>query len=474
MVRTLRRVVALCGVIGSTALFMVGGAAADIENGNLPGGTAISVGIVSPADGAVFQLGDPVPINGTASVATGVTIQDTTVVFVIDRSGSMAADAGVDCDGVAGNETRLECVQAAVLAANTAAAAAGSAVDLVGIVAFSDTASQLYFGAPGAAVVPVVNGLTAFGGTCYSCGLDQATQMLNAPANTNSKNLIIFLSDGLNNTGADLKTYAPAPPFPAGTIVKAIAMGAGVSCASEDPTFLRGTMNNVAALGAAGSSCAETTNFADVAGLIAQAIGSTLTDVTLSIDGGPDVGPAIVPPLPLPGPAAVTFSYTALGLAAGTHTLTATAFGTDAVGAGSVTDIHTIFVNAPPVCTTVTPSLTELWPPNGKMKTITLSGATDPEGGTVTITITGVTQDEVVAGPGKKRSPDAATGPTSDSVQLRAERFGNLDGRVYQVSFTGTDPLGGTCTGAVTVSVPHDQSGAAAVDSGQLYNSFVP
>jgi hypothetical protein len=108
------------------------------------------------------------------------------------------------------------------------------------------------------------------------------------------------------------------------------------------------------------------------------------------------------------------------------------------------------------------------------MKTITLSGATDPEGGTVTIAITGVTQDEVVAGPGKKRAPDAATGPTSDSVQLRAERFGNLDGRVYQVSFTGTDPLGGTCTGAVTVSVPHDQSGAAAVDSGQLYNSFVP
>jgi hypothetical protein len=251
-------------------------------------------------------------------------------------------------------------------------------------------------------------------------------------------------------------------------------MGTGVSCASEDPNFLLGSLNNVAALGAAGSSCAETTDFSTVADLIAQAIGSTLTNITLSIDGGPPVALTIAPALPLAGPAAATFSYTALGLAAGPHTLTATAFGSDAVGSGSVTDVHTIFVNAPPVCTTVTPSLTELWPPNGKMKTITLSGATDPEGGTVTIAITGVTQDEVVAGPGKKRAPDAATGPTSDSVQLRAERFGNLDGRVYQVSFTGTDPLGGTCTGAVTVSVPHDQSGAAAVDSGQLYNSFVP
>jgi von Willebrand factor type A domain len=474
MVRTLRRAVVLCGVIGSAALFLVGGAAADVENGNLPGGTAISVEIVSPADGAVFQLGDPVPVNGKAEVAKGVAIQDTTVVFVIDRSGSMGADAGVDCDGVAGNETRLECVQAAVIAANNAAAAAGSAVDLVGIVAFDSTASQLYFGAPGAAVDPVVNGITLGGSTCYSCGLDQATAMLNAGANTNSKNLIIFLSDGFNNVGADLKTYAPPPPgFPAGTVVKGIAMGTGVSCANEDPFALLGSMDNVAALGAAGSSCAETTDFSAVADLIAEAIGSTLTNVTLLIDGNP-VSPTIVPPLPQPGPVSASFSYTALGLAAGPHTATATAFGTDALGAGSVTDVHTFFVNAPPDCTTVTPSLTELWPPNGKMTTITLSGATDPEGGTVTIAITGVTQDEVVAGPGKKRSPDAATGPTSDSVQLRAERFGNLDGRVYQISFTGTDPLGGTCTGAVTVSVPHDQSGAAAVDSGQLYNSFVP
>jgi hypothetical protein len=472
MVRTLRRTIALCGVVGAASFVLVGGAAADVENGNLPGGTAISIEIASPADGAVFQLGDPVPVSGTATVATGVAIQDTTVVFVIDRSGSMGADAGVDCNGVAGNETRLDCVKAAVIAANNAAAAAGSAVDLVGIVTFDSTASQLYFGAPGAAVDPVVNGITLGGNTCYSCGLDQATLMLNAGANTNSKNLIIFLSDGLNNVGADLKTYAPAPPFPAGTVDKAIAMGTGVSCANEDPVALLGSMNNVAALGAAGSSCAETTDFSDVADLIAEAIGSTLTNVTLLVDGTP-VAPTIVPALPLPGPAAATFSYTALGLAAGSHTLTATAFGTDALGAGSVTDIHTIFVNAPPVCTTVTPSLTELWPPNGKMKTITLSGATDPEGGTVTIAITGVTQDEVVAGPGNKRAPDAAAGPTSDKVKLRAERFGNLDGRVYQISFTGTDPLGGTCTGAVTVSVPHDQSGAAAVDSGQLYNSFV-
>ena len=147
----------------------------------------------------------------------------------------------------------------------------------------------------------------------------------------------------------------------------------------------------------------------------------------------------------------------ALGLSAGLHTITATAFGTDALGGGSVTDTHTIRINAPPNCATVSPSLAQLWPPNGKMVPITLSGATDPEGGAVTVTVTGVTQDEVVAGPGNQRSPDAAVGATSNSVALRAERFGGQDGRVYRIAFTGNDPLGGSCSGAVNVSVPHDR-----------------
>ena len=451
--RTFRNLIALCGAVGSAALVLVGGAAADLETGNLPGGTSISVAITAPSDGAVFQLGDAVPITGTASVGTGVTVKDTTVIFVVDRSGSMGLSAGVNCDGVAGDDTRLQCVQAAVRAANTAAAAAGSAVDLVGVVAFDSAASSLYFGPPGPAVLPAVNGLTPGSNTCYSCGLDAATQLLNGASNTNSKNLVVFLSDGANNEGADLKTYSPATPFPASTVIKAIAMGAGVSCATEDPFAQRGTMNNVAALGAAGSSCAETTNFTDVAGLIAEAIGSTLTNVTLAIDGNA-VSPTIAPALPQAGPASATFAYTALGLSAGLHTITATAFGTDALGGGSVTDTHTIRINAPPNCATVSPSLAQLWPPNGKMVPITLSGATDPEGGAVTITVTGVTQDEVVAGPGNQRSPDAAVGATSNSVALRAERFGGQDGRVYRIAFTGNDPLGGSCSGAVNVFRP--------------------
>ena len=61
-----------------------------------------------------------------------------------------------------------------------------------------------------------------------------------------------------------------------------------------------------------------------------------------------------------------------------------------------------------------------------------------------------------------------------DSVQLRSERDGggDGDGRVYRISFTGTDTHGADCTGTVNVGVPHDQRGAAAVDSGAVHDSF--
>ena len=124
--------------------------------------------------------------------------------------------------------------------------------------------------------------------------------------------------------------------------------------------------------------------------------------------------------------------------------------------------------NQPPVCTGVVASPSTLWPPNHGFVLVTLGGATDPDGDSLTITVTGVTQDE----PHGNKAPDAQTGPASDSVFLRAERLGSGDGRVYGVSFTVSDGHGGACSGGVLVSVPHDQSGAAAVDSGQTVNSF--
>ena len=66
----------------------------------------------------------------------------------------------------------------------------------------------------------------------------------------------------------------------------------------------------------------------------------------------------------------------------------------------------------------------------------------------------------------------AAAGPEA-TPSVRAERDGNGDGRVYHISFTATGSSG-SCTGSVTVGVPHDQGHGGPVDQGALYNSTLP
>jgi len=132
----------------------------------------------------------------------------------------------------------------------------------------------------------------------------------------------------------------------------------------------------------------------------------------------------------------------------------------------------TLTVNHNPICTALTAG-PQLWPPNHKLHLVTVSGATDPDGNPLTSTITSVTQDEPLNGLGDgDTSPDAFPGPASDKALIRAERSGTGDGRVYVLHVSVSDGLGGECTGTAAVSVPHDQSGRPAVDSGQAYTDF--
>jgi hypothetical protein len=91
----------------------------------------------------------------------------------------------------------------------------------------------------------------------------------------------------------------------------------------------------------------------------------------------------------------------------------------------------------------------------GKFRLVSLSGATDPDGDALTLTITSVTQDEPLNSLGDgDTSPDAKAGTQSNNIFLRAERNGRGDGRVYRVSFTGSDGKGGSGSGTVAVGVP--------------------
>lgn len=132
-----------------------------------------------------------------------------------------------------------------------------------------------------------------------------------------------------------------------------------------------------------------------------------------------------------------------------------------------------IRVNTAPDCSVATAG-GDIWPPNGKYVSRAISGLTDADGDTVAVSITGITQDEPVDAIGDgDTAPDAVIG-SGPNFEVRAERAGTGDGRVYRVSFTGDDGNGGTCSGTVLLGVPHDQSGPAAVDSGGIFNSLVP
>ena len=127
--------------------------------------------------------------------------------------------------------------------------------------------------------------------------------------------------------------------------------------------------------------------------------------------------------------------------------------------------------NQPPVCRAAQASPAVLWAPNHHLVPIAIMGVTDPDGDAVTITVTGVTQDEPVNGTGDgNTSPDAVIQAGAASV-----RAGSGNGRVYHIAFTADDGHGGTCTGAVTVGVPHSQKkGLTAIDDGQRYDSTIP
>lgn len=129
--------------------------------------------------------------------------------------------------------------------------------------------------------------------------------------------------------------------------------------------------------------------------------------------------------------------------------------------------------NQPPDCSTAAATPAILRGVSHRLQPVRVGGASDPDDDPVTITIGTVTQDEPLDGGGDgDTAPDAMRGDSADTVLLRAERDGRGDGRVYRVAFTARDPAGAACDGAVTVAVPHDADGDAAIDSGQVVGSF--
>ena len=121
-----------------------------------------------------------------------------------------------------------------------------------------------------------------------------------------------------------------------------------------------------------------------------------------------------------------------------------------------------------------TPSM---WPPNHKYQTFRVTdfvtGVTDSCNtslGVGSVVISQVTSDELENSGGDGNTlNDIVIAADCKSVQLRSERDGNGDGRVYTITFRVSDTSGNVATAIAMVSVPKSQGSGPAIDSGPHY-----
>ncbi len=139
-------------------------------------------------------------------------------------------------------------------------------------------------------------------------------------------------------------------------------------------------------------------------------------------------------------------------------------FTVTATGSANCSGTHdyTLLVkdNTPPTITDVGVDKPVLWPPNHKLVTVMVNyTATDDLTLSADITCSlSVTSNEPINGTG-----DGDTAPDwiildAHHLQLRAERAGNGNGRIYTITITCKDAAGNTSTRTVAVSVPHSQN----------------
>jgi hypothetical protein len=327
-------------------------------DGNLPGGTAISVAITSPAEDTVFPQG-PVTVDGTASIGVGVPVRDTALTYVVDVSGSTASS----CDGT---RSVLQCEIVAATTLNATAAAPSSVIGTVGAVMFGSNANtldvqpaggdQLLTG-PGTDqngngardVEEVLNSLsqgsvgvftpkTVGTGTFFPDAVTTTTTVTNAQSET--RKVVVFLSDGFSN--GDVRPAANA--VPANVDYFTFAVGANSACVGGD---INTSLQLIADI--TGGTCTHVPNPANLPSVLPGVIQSRLTNLTASVNGGaPAPITNVTPGLPQIGPASVNWTFTTGNLPSGRHEICATAHGVDGGGTGSVTDCTHVIINDPP------------------------------------------------------------------------------------------------------------------------------
>ena len=150
---------------------------------------------------------------------------------------------------------------------------------------------------------------------------------------------------------------------------------------------------------------------------------------------------------------------------------------TDAAGNSSSCSFTVTVKDITPPVITLNGNTITLWSPDHKYATVKVtdlvasaSDLCDPSVNINSVVIASVSSDEPNnSGGDGNTTNDIVVAPGCKSVQLRAERMGNSNGRFYTITFKVTDSSGNSTTVTAQVTVPHSQNGAAAVDDGPLY-----
>ena len=125
---------------------------------------------------------------------------------------------------------------------------------------------------------------------------------------------------------------------------------------------------------------------------------------------------------------------------------------------GSCSAAVTVVDTTAPTISTVTATPDQLWAPNHKMVPVTLTVSVEDICSSTTCQIVSVASNQPINGIGDgNTTPDwTITGPLT--LELRAERAGPLQDRVYTVTVACGDGSGNTSTKSVAVTVPHAQN----------------
>lgn len=397
-------------------------------DGNLPGGTSVSVDITAPPDGTLitYPAGN-VALEGSASVGVGLPVADTAFVYLTDGSGSTASPSGGDCgpdrnpmDPESVEDEIIDCEIAAVINLNNSAIAEGTV---------GEAAMTIFAGAPvtadatpaggddpiiapdanangnavndvdevmhSIAVAELVGEVGRFNefsikdipdlyGTDFAEAASEACSV--AASMGSSTKIVVMLSDGLNNAGADITTVLPC----GSVIFHTFAVGASSSC-TGDPYDL-GSLQEIADL--TGGTCTHVTDPWELPQVVPGVIASQLLSLSLTVDGGAprDISGGATPSLPQIGPASVAYEHTVGGLLPGIHELCVTATGSNGGGTGSVTECIEVTVAdidlAPPTETN------ELGTP-GQTHTVTAIVAAGADGGVAGVMV----NFEILTGP---------------------------------------------------------------------------